>query len=185
MPRDARLRQIITERSFKEGTFTLASGKTSNVFFDLKQTMLTHEGLNLIADGVLARIKDVEARAIGGLAMGAVPILIAAVLYSDRLGRPLDGFWVRKEQKDHGARSLIDGPLEPGSRVIIVDDVTTTGESALKAVRAVRALNCEVACVLTVIDRCEGAVEAVRAEGLDLVALFNRYDFTDKGPEDA
>lgn len=184
MSRHERLRDLIAERSFKEGQFALASGKKSNVFFDLKQTMLSHEGLNLIADAVLEKIRQIDAQYIGGLAMGAVPIVIAVVMQSHRLNKPLDGFWVRKEQKDHGIRSLIDGPLVPHSRVIIVDDVTTTGESALKAVRAVREFGCEVACVLSVIDRCEGAREAVAEEGCEFVSLFDRYDFTSKRPDE-
>lgn len=182
--RRERLRRLIRDRSFKEGEFTLASGKKSNVFFDLKQIMLNHEGLNLLADEALDNIKSVDARYIGGLAMGAVPILISVVLKSDELSNTLDGFWVRKQEKDHGMKGRIDGPVEPESDVIIIDDVTTTGESVLQAVDAVEDIGCRIRHVLTMVDRCEGAEERIRQRGYTLHYLFNRYDFTDKRPGD-
>lgn len=180
-----RLRRMIADQAFKEGDFVLSSGRRSNVFFNLKPVMLDPEGLNLLADQVIARTAECEARYIGGLAMGAVPIVIAVVAKSHGTPRPLKGFWVRKDQKAHGMRQRIDGDPEPGSRVIIVEDVTTTGESVLTAVRAAEERGCTVACVLTVVDRCEGARERLGEQGYDLVSIFERYDFTSKRPDDA
>ena len=115
-----RLRQVIKQLSFRnDRTFTLASGRTSTIFFDLKPTMLDPEGIDLLADLLLARIAGIDADYIGGLAMGAVPVVVAAVLKSRATARPLRGFWVRKEQKDHGAAKRADGHLVDGSRVII------------------------------------------------------------------
>lgn len=177
-----RLREIIAERSFKEGEFTLSSGKKSDVFFNLKPTMLDPEGLNLLADQVLEVSEECEASCIGGLVMGAVPVLISVVLKSYETPKPLKGFWIRKEQKTHGMQQLLDGDLKPGSRVIVVDDVTTTGESVLKAIDYVENNNCTVSCVVTVIDRCEGARQRLEARGHDLISIFDRSDFTTKKP---
>jgi len=177
-------RNFIAEHSFKEGNFTLASGKKSNVFFDLKQTMLDHRGLSLLTDLVWEKVKYVEADYIGGLAMGAVPVLIATVLKSSETEKPLNGFWVRKEQKTHGMRSSVDGPIQHGRGVIIVDDVTTTGESVLQAVKAVENIGCNIKYILTVVDRDEGAKEAVKNYGYELDCLFDRYDFTNMRPND-
>lgn len=184
-PGRARLRAIIAERCFKEGDFVLASGRKSNVFFNLKPAMLDPEAINLIADALLAELADVEAGFIGGMVMGAVPLLMAAVVKSAETGRPLKGFWVRKEQKGYGMKQRLDGDLKPGDRVIVVEDVTTTGGSILQSIREVEALGCTVARAVTVIDRCEGAREALEREGHALAALFTRYDFTDKRPDEA
>lgn len=180
-----RLRQLIARDSFEEGAFILASGRESKIFFDLKKTMLTHEGLNLLLKQVLSRIQNVNAEYIGGLAMGAVPLVTAAVLKSDVLLHPLDGFYVRKEPKTHGITDLIDGPLRQNSRVIIVDDVTTTGDSVLKAIGAVEGRRCKIQYVLTIVDRCEGAKAAVEDAGYNLDALYNRYDFTSSVPNES
>jgi orotate phosphoribosyltransferase len=173
-----RLREIIARRSFRnDRTFTLASGRTSNIFFDLKPTMLDPDGIDLLADVLLDRVEPIDAASIGGLVMGAVPIVVAAVLKSRGRNRRLQGFWVRKEQKDHGAMTLIDGHLVDGSRVIVVEDVTTTGGSAMKAIDEVRRRGCEIAAVITIVDRLEGARENLAAAGIELIALFDRNDF--------
>ncbi len=180
----SRLREIIAEKSFREGEFTLSSGKKSDVFFNLKPTMLDPEGLNLLADQVLEKLQDHDAEFIGGLLMGAAPILLSVVQKSYFTPRPLKGFWVRKERKAHGMQQIIDGDPGAGDRIIIVEDVTTTGESVLKAVEAMRDLGCDIVCVLTIIDRCEGAAERLREAGYDLISIFDRYDFTSKRPRE-
>ena len=178
----ARLREIIAEKSFREGEFTLASGRKSDLFINLKPTMLDPEGLNLIADLVLEKLKDCDAEFIGGILMGAAPILLSVVQKSYFTPRPLRGYWVRKERKDHGMQEIIDGDPGAGDKVIVVDDVTTTGGSLLKAVDAMRGRGCDIVGVLTVVDRCEGAVECVKESGYDLVSIFDRYDFTSRKP---
>jgi orotate phosphoribosyltransferase len=109
--------------------------------------------------------------------MGAVPIIISVVAKSQESLHPMKGFWVRKETKEHGTRRLIDGHLPDGANVVIVDDVTTTGGSVLKAIRTVRKLKCKVVKVITVVDRLEGAAEALQQEGLVLTALYQKSDF--------
>jgi len=173
-----RLRDVIAARSLLTGgAFTLASGKQSSVFFDMKRTMLDPEGANLIAEAVLRRLETVAVDAIGGLVMGAVPIVAVACARSFP-SRPLQGFFVRKEAKDHGTARQIDGNLARGARVAILEDVTTTGGSAMLAVDAVRGAGAEVACVLTVVDRLEGAAATFAAAGVRFEALLTRNDFT-------
>ena len=170
-----RLRQIIADRCYAKGRFTLASGKESDYYFNLKPAMLDAEGLNLIADLILERVADLDVDCIGGLAMGAVPIAIATITKSYETPRPLQAFWVRKEAKDHGTRNCADGTIS--GRVIIVEDVTTTGDSVMQAVTDVRRRKCEIAAVMTVVDRLEGAQERLAAEGIGLIALYTTKDF--------
>ena len=172
-----RLRQLIAERSLLTGgDFTLASGRQSSVFFDMKRSMLDPEGANLIAEAVLRRVEDLNVDAVGGLVMGAVPI-VAVVCARSFPQRPLQGFFVRKEAKDHGTAKRIDGNLAAGARVVILEDVTTTGGSALQAAEVVRAAGAEVVAVVTLVDRMEGAAEAFAAEGLRFEAILRRDDF--------
>ena len=172
-----RLREVIAERSLLTGgAFTLASGRQSSLFFDMKRTMLDPEGANLIAEAVLRRLEGMDVDAVGGLVMGAVPIVAVACAKSFP-ARPLQGFFVRKEAKDHGTARRIDGNLAAGARVIILEDVTTTGASALLAVEAVRGAGAEIACVLTVVDRMEGAAATFAAAGVRFEALLTRDDF--------
>lgn len=175
--RQRRLRQIIEDKSLMTGqTFTLASGKTSRFFVNLKQTMLDPEGSNLLADLVLDVLESHNIRNIGGLEMGAVP-LVASVCTKSHGRFPVNAFYVRKEMKDHGAGRLIDGHLESGAEVLIIEDVVTTGGSALQAVEAVRARGCRVSKVLAIVDRQEGGKENLEREGLELISLFDRSDF--------
>ena len=176
-PRRGRLRQIIEEKSLITGrTFTLASGRTSSFFVNLKQTMLDPEGANLLADLVLDVMEDQDIHNIGGLEMGAVPLVSAVCTKS--YGRfPLNAFFVRKNVKDHGAEKLIDGHLDEGSEVLIIDDVVTTGGSAMQAAEAVRARGCQVSKILAIVDRQEGGRENLAGHGFELISLLNRSDF--------
>ena len=177
-PKRARLRDIIAAKSLLTGrSFTLASGKPSRFFFDMKKTMLDPEGANLIADLMLDVLVKEDVTHVGGLAMGAVPLVSALCVKSFQRGHKLSCFYVRKETKDHGTESLIDGYLEAGAKVAILEDVTTTGGSALKAVAAVAAQGAQTRLVLSVVDRLEGAEAAFAGQGLRLVSLFNREDF--------
>ena len=110
-------------------------------------------------------------------AMGAVPIVVAVVMKSQASDRPLKGFWVRKEVKDHGIVKAVDGDLADGAKVVIVEDVTTTGGSAMKAVEEAKKKHCEIKTVITVIDRLEGAKENLAKQGIELISLFTTEDF--------
>jgi orotate phosphoribosyltransferase len=173
-----RLLQLIRERSFRQAPpgefFTLASGAQSQYFFDLKKTMLDPEGISLIAARITPLIVETGARCVGGLAMGAVPLVMAALMKSHEIGYKLSGFWVRKEQKDHGTKAKADGYLVPGEKTVILEDVTTKGGSALLAVQEARAQGCEVVAVITIVDRQEGAEALLESEGIRLISLYTR-----------
>lgn len=174
----ARLREIIAAKSLTRGQFKLASGSESNIFFDMKMTLLDPEGAALAADLILDLLAGESVDAIGGLVLGACPVVSAVSLKSGERGRPIPGFFVRKEPKGRGTNKLIEGILPPGARVVVVEDVTTEGNSALRAVKAVRAEGGQVAKVVTVVDRLQGARENLAKEGLELTALFTRDDFS-------
>lgn len=177
-----RLYDIIRRRSFRQGgSFTLASGRTSTIYFNLKPTMLDAEGARLIGAAVAGKAAGLGADCIGGLEMGAVPIVAAAAAMSAVAGRPVAAVFVRKEAKEHGTRSLVEGLAEgdtlAGRRLLLVEDVTTTGGSALKAAAVLRQAGAQVADIVTVIDREEGATEAFAAAGLTLHPLYGKREF--------
>jgi orotate phosphoribosyltransferase len=175
-PRWQRLRDIIAARSLKRGQFRLASGRQSDVLFDLKLTLLEAEGANLTAELMLDRLEAWPERFVGGPEMGGV--LIVQALCMKSLGRNgLRWFFVRKRAKDHGTGNRIDGELEPGAPAVLVEDVTTTGGSVMEAVNAVRERGCAVDRVLAILDRNEGGRERLASEGLTLSYIFEKDDF--------
>lgn len=177
-----RLIEIIHSRSFQAGPeMKLASGRTSTFYFNMKPTMLHPEGAYLIATLILDALEGVEADLIGGLEMGAVPIAAAVAALSHARGRALPAFFVRKRAKEHGTQSLIEGlgrgESLRGRKVVVVEDVTTTGGSALKAAEALKAEGADIVRVITIVDRQEGAAEAFAAAGLSFVPLLSLVDF--------
>jgi len=178
----ARLIDIIKARSFQSGReVKLASGRTSTYYFNMKPTMLDAEGAHLIAMLILKAIAGQRVDLVGGLEMGAVPIASAVAAVSHSGSEPVNAFFVRKQAKEHGTKSLIEGLPEgdslKGKRVVVVEDVTTTGGSAIKAAEAVRAEGAEVVGVVTIVDRQEGAGEAFAAAGLALTPILTLEDF--------
>lgn len=180
----AQLIEIIKRRSFQSGReIKLASGKTSTYYFNLKPTMLDAEGAHLIATLILDAIADLKPDFVGGLEMGAVPIAAAVTAISHSTEQPVGAFFVRKQAKEHGTQSLIEGlpagETLKGKRVVIVEDVTTTGGSAVKAAQSVRNEGADVVGVVTIVDRLEGAGEAFAAAGLMLTPILTLDDFRD------
>ncbi len=178
----ARLIEIVKERSFQEGPeMKLASGKMSTFYFNMKPAMLDSEGAHLIADLILDQLDGVAADLIGGLEMGAVPIAASVTAVAHTRGRKLPAFFVRKQVKEHGTQSLIEGLARgetmSGKRVVIVEDVTTTGGSAIKAAEAIRASGAEIVRVITIVDRQDGAEEAFKAADMDFKPLLTLADF--------
>jgi len=177
----ARLLEIIRKRSFGRGEITLASGRKSDFYFNLKPTMLDPEGATLLAELTYEAVKDDNLDFIGGLEMGAVPLAGAIAQLSWIKGHPIAAFFVRKKPKEHGARLAIEGLTKGeslrGKRVVVVEDVTTTGGSAMKAVEAVREEGAEVALVLTMVDREEGATETFSQAGLTFRSLYRAAEF--------
>jgi orotate phosphoribosyltransferase len=151
----ARLATLIAERAFQYGEFTLASGQKSNFYLDLSKVTLDPEGLTLICKCFWEKLYDnqIQIDAISGPSAGADPIIGAMTAQAYLLGRDVKGLMVRSKPKDHGDKGLIEGPVVPGMRVAVVDDVVTTGGSLCKAIDALVEAGCQPACVLSVVDR--------------------------------
>ena len=153
-----RLLELVLEKSFQyaeEPIFRLVSGGVSNFYFNCKPAMLDPEGKELIGRLVFAQVKDLEISGIGGLELGSVPISSAVSLISQLEGKPLKEFIVRKEEKDHGIPAKMEGEFTPGEKVVVVDDVITTGGSTIKAIEAVENLGLTVVKVVVLVDREE------------------------------
>ncbi len=172
------LTALLAERSAKRGDFVLASGRRSSLYVDCRLTTMSPEGQLLIGRAALAALRSSgwTFDSVGGLTLGADPISYAiahasALAAEQGAGAMVRSFTVRKEAKQHGTGKLIEGPFAPGDRVVVVEDVITTGGSALKAVEAVRAAGGTVVGVLALVDREEGGREAIEAAGLAVLAL--------------
>jgi orotate phosphoribosyltransferase len=178
---ERRLLGLIRERSFAHGDFTLSSGKKSSLYFNMKPTMMAPEGGYLSARALQRHIQSLRPDYVGGLEMGAVPIIAALAALSFAGGNSLKTFFVRKKPKEHGTKLLVEG-LAPGetlqgARVVIVDDVTTSGMSVLKAVEAAREAGADVEAAISMVDREEGARELLAQNGVRLSSIFRARDF--------
>lgn len=171
------LRQRILELAqelgaLRFGEFTLSSGQKSGYYFDGRLLTLHPEGAYLVCQALLPLIRASGAQAVGGPTLGADPMVSALVYASRGEGLLLRGFLVRGQTKDHGAGRLIEGPLEPGSRVVILDDVCSTGGSLFHAIAAAEGQGCRVVKVLAVLDRRQGGSDQLRAQGYDFASLL-------------
>jgi len=169
---------LVRNRALKFGEFTLASGRKAAYYLDGKQVTLDAAGARLIGEGLL----DLMAAkglpdAVGGMSIGADPITAAIVTIAGVQGLQLRGFMVRKEPKGHGTKQYVEGPVTPGQRAIIVEDVVTTGGSSLQAIERVEAFGLKVVGVLAVIDRMEGGAAAFAAKGYPFESLLTIRDF--------
>ena len=166
---------LLAKRSARRGSFTLASGKQSSLYIDARLTTMSPEGLSLIGPLGLEAIRDAQwaADSVGGLTLGADPIAYAISYASAHTTSPIRAFTVRKEAKAHGTGKLIEGPFAAGDRVVIVEDVITTGSSAARAVEAVRAAGGTILGVLALVDRGEGGRESLEGLGLSVVSLVS------------
>jgi orotate phosphoribosyltransferase len=177
----ARLLELLRTLSFERRKVVLASGRESDFYIDCKRTALTAEGHVLVGRLLLDRVRKVKplVRGVGGLTLGADPIASAVALTSSLEGTPIDAFIVRKEPKGHGTGQWIEGrkTIPDGSRVVVIEDVVTTGGSALKAIERCRAETLDPVLCVALVDRLEGGREAIEATGVPLDALFTRKDF--------
>ena len=172
-----RLGKIILERSFKyrdDPPFTLASGRQSNFYFNCKPTTLDPEGMNLIGEVVFDMLRDAPVTAAGGLTLGADPIANALAVISFQKGKPIKSFIVRKDVKDHGTKSAIEGNVAAGERVVIIDDVITTGGSTITAIEQAHRAGLVVDRVITLIDREEGGRENILQHADCVLSVFTR-----------
>jgi orotate phosphoribosyltransferase len=169
---------LTRQRALKVGQFTLASGKTSTYYLDGKQVTLHPEGARLVGEGILDLLANGPMPdAIGGMSIGADPITAAVVTMSAVRGTPIIGFMVRKESKGHGTNQFVEGPVQPGNQVVIVEDVVTTGGSSLTAIERCEAFGLKVVRVLAIIDRMQGGAEAFTARGYPFASLLTIRDF--------
>jgi orotate phosphoribosyltransferase len=168
-----RLLALLAERSARRGRFTLASGRQSTLYIDARLTTMSPDGLALIGPLALAALRESgwSLDAVGGLTLGADPVSYAIAYASALTGSPLRAFTVRKEAKAHGTGRLIEGPFRDGDHVAVIEDVITTGGSALRAIESIRAAGGIVSGVLALVDREEGGREAIESAGVPVIAL--------------
>jgi len=172
-----RLQQLIRQQALKFGDFTLASGKRASYYLDCRQVTLHAEALPLIGAGMLELLGDELPELVGGMAIGADPITAAVLTIAGQEGRSLRGIMVRKEPKGHGTKKFVEGPYAEGERVVIVEDVVTTGGSSLRAIEHCEEVGLRVERVLAIVDRLEGGREAFAQQGYQLSTLFTVEDF--------
>ena len=173
----AALMNLVRELALQVGQFKLASGKMSSYYLDCRKVTLDSAGANLIADGMLEYMGANLPDAVGGMAIGADPITDAIITVAGREGKALRGFIVRKEAKQHGTGRDVEGPVNSGDSVIIVEDVVTTGGSSLAAIEKAEAAGLKVRGVMAIIDRLEGGRETLAARGYSLQTLLTIRDF--------
>jgi orotate phosphoribosyltransferase len=182
-PRMKRLKEIFNQKAFLrkkpgEAPFKLASGGTSMVFFDCKRVTEDPEGIALIAELIFDRISGHAVDAIGGIQTGAIPIETAVTQLSFLRSKPINGFWVREQKKTHGTEKWIEGNLEPHSNVVIVEDVTTKGNSVFNSIDRVRELECQILEVISLVDREEGARKRLADAGYIFTPMFTISEFS-------
>lgn len=180
MDHKQRLKEILLEKSYREGKFKLSSGKESDFYIDGKQTTLSAEGAYLCGKLIFDLIKKqaTPIQAIGGMTLGADPLVTAASMVSYLEKQPIPAFIVRKESKKHGTEQYIEGQknIVPGATVALLEDVVTTGGTLLKVIERVEAQGYKVGLIVTIVDRQEGGAETLSAKGYKLVPVFTRQD---------
>ena len=173
-----RLARLLVEKSYREGDFVLASGRRSDYYFDCRVTALHAEGSWLIGTLFNHMLSEMDIKGVGGMTMGADPLVAATTVISHEQGRPLHGLLVRKEAKGHGTGQYVEGlgNFRTGDRVAMLEDVVTTGGSLLKACDRIRDAGLSIVAVCAILDREEGGREKLREAGYDLLALFTRAE---------
>jgi orotate phosphoribosyltransferase len=167
---------LFKERAVSFGRFTLASGKESTYYINSKKVLFNAEAVWLLGDVLWELTKDLNIQAIGGLEIGAIPMATAAALHYHSRGRPLEGFFVRKQAKDHGSQQQVEGVVEPSFRVVVIDDVFTQGASVQRAITEVERVGATVVAVSCIVDRLEGARERL-AGRYNYLPIFTIRDF--------
>lgn len=177
----ARLAKLLVEKSYREGNFTLTSGRKSEYYFDCKQTALNAEGSWLLGSIFNELLTNVDIVGVGGMTLGADPLISATTVISHEKGRPLAGFIVRKQPKGHGTDQYVEGlaNFKPGDKVAMLEDVVTTGGSLLKACERVKAAGLDIVAVCTVLDREEGGRQAIKDAGYNLISIFTRAELVE------
>ncbi|MFO0821899.1 MAG: orotate phosphoribosyltransferase [Gemmataceae bacterium] len=176
-----RLKELFRERALQFGDFTLASGKKSSYYVNSKKVLFHAEAITLLGDLLYEATKELDFQAIGGLEVGAIPMAAAALTAFHRAGRPMEGFFVRKQTKEHGSKERLEGQVKAGDMVVVIDDVLTTGGSVIQAIEVLEALGAKVLRVVCICDRLQGAREALSK--YDFRPLFTIRDFGIEPPQ--
>ncbi|MDH3718131.1 MAG: orotate phosphoribosyltransferase [Planctomycetota bacterium] len=176
--------ELVREKALKFGEFTLVSGKQASYYLDGKQITLDAAGASLVAAGILEMLGDQLPDAVGGMSIGADPITGAVVTLAGTRNLPLRGFMVRKQAKEHGMQKYLEGPVQPGDQVVIVEDVVTTGGSSLLAIQRCEEFGLQVQAVIAIIDRLEGGRAAFEGAGYRFESLLTIRDFGIEPPGD-
>jgi len=169
--------KLIYQKSFKYSetpAFKLVSGRMSRFYVNCKPTTLSARGMFLVGHLMFEAINDPDVVGIGGLTFGADPIAVATAFASELKGKPINAFSIRKTQKDHGIVKWIEGDINPGDRVVIIDDVATTGGSTVKAIERARSEGVDVVKAVILVDRQEGGLENIRKHVPDVSAIISR-----------
>lgn len=169
------LLHLLKKYSYREGIFTLSSGIISNYYIDVRRTSMNGSGAALIGEVFYEETCDHNVHAIGGMQVGSVPLTTATLIGYIKRATILNGFWVREVAKGHGTKGLIEGQLYSCQKVIIIDDVMTTGSSTMKAIQAVEEIGCEVMAIIGLVDRLQGAAELFRE--YNYRSIFTIKDF--------
>lgn len=177
MTKRDRLLSLLTELSFSKAPVKLSSGKMSDFYIDARRTSLHPEGIVLISEVLWEELSKLSLDAVGGPESGAIPLAAGLAALSFQKGRPLRAFFVRKEVKEHGKMRRVEGCLRSGDRVALIEDVATTGATALSAIKALEEENCTIVKVIALVDRQEGAAELLNQHGYKLDYIFNRSHF--------
>jgi len=170
------LKELIKSDAVKYGKFILASGKESDLYVDLRKVTLNPKGAFLIGSIIVEMIKQRSVDAIGGMSLGADPIAVASSLIAYQSGRTIPAFLVRKGKKDHGTKNMIEGPISEGFKVVVVEDVITTGSSTITAIQHIEEAGMIVDVVIGLLDRSEGGKEAIEKLGYEVQAIVERKD---------
>lgn len=169
---------LIRSKSFIQRPIKLSSGKESTYYFDMKSTMLDPIGSRILAELIFARLPDERVDYVGGLELGAVPLISPIAMLSAEKGRPIPGLIVRKNAKEHGTKRLIEGVDDlHGKNVVVVDDVTTTGGSAMTSIQALKDEGANILLVMSIVDREEGAADLYARDGIPFKPLFKANEF--------
>ena len=169
--------ELVRNKALKFGEFTLVSGKKASYYLDGKQVTLDSHGAKIVGEGLLELLGDQLPDAVGGMSIGADPIVGAIITLAGAQGKSLSGFMVRKEAKGHGTQKFIEGPVQPGNEVAIVEDVVTTGGSSLQAIQRCKDFGLKVVRVLAIIARMEGGAQAFAQAGYPFASLLTIRDF--------
>ncbi len=172
----SRLIELVKQHALQFGDFTLASGKKASYYLDCRKLTLDGESANVIAEGMLDLMKDNLPDAVGGMAIGADPITASVITLAWQKNTPIKGFIVRKEAKEHGTGRVVEGPVEPGQSVVMVEDVVTTGGSSLRAIEHARAFGLKVDRIFAIVDRGQRSKAIFAEVDVEFQALLTTAD---------